>query len=157
VSLSLRACCGESRGYHGGQRRSTWAALRVHFVGLPRGRFIRGRFEDQQLHDCFVTVDNAFGCMHELASKDSFPNSRNHYRRPRHRIEEALGASRSMVVDDNKPMLVQRADVIASARSFGEITFPYPLLTRNSSPHGVNACMNSPQHIEKHCSDGNLS
>jgi O-acetyl-ADP-ribose deacetylase (regulator of RNase III) len=39
------------------------AAFRGRFAGLPNVRVIRGRFEDLQPHDCFVTAGNAFGIM----------------------------------------------------------------------------------------------
>jgi O-acetyl-ADP-ribose deacetylase (regulator of RNase III) len=38
-------------------------AFRLRFAGLPRVRVIRGRFEDLEPHDCFVTAGNAFGLM----------------------------------------------------------------------------------------------
>lgn len=38
-------------------------AFRQRFAGLPRVRVIRGRFEDLDSHDCFVTAGNAFGLM----------------------------------------------------------------------------------------------
>lgn len=39
------------------------AAFRHRFAGLPNVRIIRGRFEDLEPHDCFVTAGNAFGLM----------------------------------------------------------------------------------------------
>ncbi len=39
------------------------AAFRQRFADLPRVRVIRGRFEDLEPHDCFVTAGNAFGLM----------------------------------------------------------------------------------------------
>ena len=39
------------------------AAFRERFVGLAGVRIIRGRFEDLEPHDCFVTAGNAFGLM----------------------------------------------------------------------------------------------
>ncbi len=39
------------------------AAFRQRFAGLPNVRVIRGRFEDLEPHDCFVTAGNAFGLM----------------------------------------------------------------------------------------------
>ena len=39
------------------------AAFRDRFAGLPNVRVIRGRFEDLEPHDCFVTAGNAFGLM----------------------------------------------------------------------------------------------
>ena len=38
-------------------------AFRERFAGLPGVRVIRGRFEDLEPHDCFVTAGNAFGLM----------------------------------------------------------------------------------------------
>ena len=38
-------------------------AFRLRFAGLPRVRVIRGRFENLEPHDCFVTAGNAFGLM----------------------------------------------------------------------------------------------
>src|SRR3954447_6226360 len=39
------------------------AAFRSRFAGLPNVRIVRGRFEDLEPHDCFVTAGNAFGLM----------------------------------------------------------------------------------------------
>lgn len=39
------------------------AAFAVQFAGLPNVRVIRGRFEDLESHDCFVTAGNSFGLM----------------------------------------------------------------------------------------------
>lgn len=39
------------------------AAFRDRFAGLPGVRVIRGRLEDLEPHDCFVTAGNAFGLM----------------------------------------------------------------------------------------------
>ncbi len=41
----------------------TCAAFRGRFAGLPGVRVVRGRFEDLEPHDCFVTAGNAFGLM----------------------------------------------------------------------------------------------
>lgn len=38
-------------------------AFRRRFAGMPNVRVIRGRFEDLEPHDCFVTAGNAFGLM----------------------------------------------------------------------------------------------
>ena len=38
-------------------------AFRARFAGLPGVRIVRGRFEDLEPHDCFVTASNAFGLM----------------------------------------------------------------------------------------------
>src|SRR5947207_8418001 len=39
------------------------AAFRKRFAGMPGIRVIKGRFEDLEDHDCFVTAGNAFGMM----------------------------------------------------------------------------------------------
>jgi O-acetyl-ADP-ribose deacetylase (regulator of RNase III) len=39
------------------------AAFRDRFAGLPGVRVVRGRLEDLEPHDCFVTAGNAFGLM----------------------------------------------------------------------------------------------
>jgi O-acetyl-ADP-ribose deacetylase (regulator of RNase III) len=41
----------------------TCAAFRGRFAGLPNVRVVRGRFEELEAHDCFVTAGNAFGIM----------------------------------------------------------------------------------------------
>src|SRR5437879_5369937 len=38
-------------------------AFEQRFAGLPNVRVMRGRFEDLEPHDCFVTAGNAFGLM----------------------------------------------------------------------------------------------
>jgi O-acetyl-ADP-ribose deacetylase (regulator of RNase III) len=38
-------------------------AFRRRFADLPGVRVVRGRFEDMEPHDCFVTAGNAFGIM----------------------------------------------------------------------------------------------
>jgi O-acetyl-ADP-ribose deacetylase (regulator of RNase III) len=38
-------------------------AFRERFAGLRGVRIVRGRFEDLEPHDCFVTAGNAFGLM----------------------------------------------------------------------------------------------
>ena len=38
-------------------------AFAHRFAGLPGVRIVRGRFEDVEPHDCFVTAGNAFGLM----------------------------------------------------------------------------------------------
>ena len=38
-------------------------AFRRRFEGLPNVRVVKGRFEDLEPHDCFVTAGNAFGLM----------------------------------------------------------------------------------------------
>jgi hypothetical protein len=39
------------------------AAFQDRFAGLPGVRVVRGRLEDLEPHDCFVTAGNAFGLM----------------------------------------------------------------------------------------------
>jgi O-acetyl-ADP-ribose deacetylase (regulator of RNase III) len=39
------------------------AAFTQRFAGLPGVRVVKGRFEDLEPHDCFVTAGNAFGLM----------------------------------------------------------------------------------------------
>lgn len=39
------------------------AAFHQRFAGLPNVHIIKGRFEDLEPHDCFVTAGNAFGLM----------------------------------------------------------------------------------------------
>jgi O-acetyl-ADP-ribose deacetylase (regulator of RNase III) len=39
------------------------SAFKTRFAGLPNVRIVRGRFEDLEPHDCFVTAGNAFGIM----------------------------------------------------------------------------------------------
>lgn len=38
-------------------------AFEERFAGLPNVRIIKGRFEDLEPHDCFVTAGNAYGIM----------------------------------------------------------------------------------------------
>jgi predicted kinase len=56
---------------------------------------------------------------HALVSKDLLPNNRNPARRQRQLIEEALGAGRSVVVDNTNPTAEVRAELIARGRAFG--------------------------------------
>jgi O-acetyl-ADP-ribose deacetylase (regulator of RNase III) len=39
------------------------AAWETRFAGLPNVRVVRGRFEELEPHDCFVTAGNSFGIM----------------------------------------------------------------------------------------------
>src|SRR5207249_6790556 len=66
-----------------------------------------------------------FAGTHDLVSKDRFPNNRNPARRQRQLIEEALGAGRSVVVDNTNPTAEDRAGLIALARSFGATVVGY--------------------------------
>jgi predicted kinase len=56
---------------------------------------------------------------HALVSKDLLPNNRHPARRQAQLIEEALGAGRSVVVDNTNAMREGRAELIALARAFG--------------------------------------
>ncbi len=60
-----------------------------------------------------------FAESHELVSKDRFPNNRNPRRRQRQLVAEALGAGRSVVIDNTNPTVEERAELIALAREFG--------------------------------------
>lgn len=66
-----------------------------------------------------------FAASHVLVSKDCFPNNRNPGRRQRTLIEEALGAGRSLVVDNTNPTVADRAELIALARTFGAVPVGY--------------------------------
>jgi predicted kinase len=68
---------------------------------------------------------NHFSGSHDLVSKDRFPNNRNPARRQRQLIEEALGAGRSIVVDNTNPTVADRAELIALAHSFGVAVIGY--------------------------------
>ncbi len=60
-----------------------------------------------------------FAATHAWVSKDHFPNNRRPARRQRHLIEEALGAGRSVVVDNTNANQADRAELIALGRAFG--------------------------------------
>ena len=66
-----------------------------------------------------------FAGTHDWVSKDRFPNNRNRARRQRQLITEALGAGRSVVVDNTNPTREDRAELIALARSFGATVVGY--------------------------------
>ena len=66
-----------------------------------------------------------FAGTHDLVSKDRFPNNRNPARRQRRLVEEALGAGRSVVVDNTNPTPEDRAELIALARSLGATVVGY--------------------------------
>lgn len=67
----------------------------------------------------------SFSTSHALVSKDRFPNNRHPGRRQRTLIEQALGAGRSVVVDNTNPTVAARAEPIALARTFGAATVGY--------------------------------
>jgi predicted kinase len=84
----------------------------VLFIGLQgagKSSFYRTRFADT----------------HDLVSKDLFRNNRNPACRQRQLIEEALGAGRSVVVDNTNPTPQDRAELVALARSFGAAVIGY--------------------------------
>jgi predicted kinase len=56
---------------------------------------------------------------HVHVSKDLMKNARNRERRQEEMIREALGAGRSVVVDNTNPTPFERAPVIALARQYG--------------------------------------
>ena len=60
-----------------------------------------------------------FAGSHDWVSKDRFPHNRNPARRQRQLVEEALGAGRSVVIDNTNPTPQERAEPIALARSLG--------------------------------------
>jgi len=59
-----------------------------------------------------------FSQTHVLVSKDRLRNNRRPERRQQRLITEALEASRSVVVDNTNPSRLDRASIIATARSF---------------------------------------
>lgn len=66
-----------------------------------------------------------FAATHDWVSKDRFPNNRRPARRQRQLVEEALAAGRSVVVDNTNATVVERAELIALARSFGAAVVGY--------------------------------
>src|SRR4051794_30657021 len=105
-----RSCASTPSRFAGGGR-SVPPEL-VVFIGLQaagKSSFYRARFADS----------------HDLVSKDRFPNNRHPARRQRQLIEEALGAGRSVVVDNTNPTVEERAELIALARSFGAAVVGY--------------------------------
>src|SRR5262249_35638619 len=60
-----------------------------------------------------------FAGTHDLVSKDCFPNNRKPARRQRQLVEAALGAGRSVVVDNTNPTREERAELITLASSLG--------------------------------------
>jgi predicted kinase len=84
----------------------------VTFIGLQgsgKSSFYRARFADT----------------HALVSKDLFPNNRHPARRQRQLIEEALGAGRSVVIDNTNPTPQERAELIALGRAAGATVIGY--------------------------------
>jgi predicted kinase len=68
---------------------------------------------------------NRFAGSHDLVSKDRFPNNRYPARRQRQLVQEALGAARSVVVDNTNPTVEDRAELIALAHRFGAAVIGY--------------------------------
>ena len=60
-----------------------------------------------------------FAATHTHISKDLWPNASGRDARQRRLIDEALAASRSVVVDNTNPTAAERAAVIAAARARG--------------------------------------
>lgn len=60
-----------------------------------------------------------FAVSHDWISKDRFPNNRKPARRQRQLVEEALGAGRSVVIDNTNATAADRAELIALGRAFG--------------------------------------
>jgi predicted kinase len=66
-----------------------------------------------------------FADTHAHVSRDNFRNNRNPSARQRALIDEALGAGRSVVVDNTNPTVADRAPVIAQARAWGAEVIGY--------------------------------
>jgi predicted kinase len=66
-----------------------------------------------------------FAGTHDWVSKDRFPNNRKPARRQRQLLEEALGAGRSVVVDNTNATVAERAELIALGRAFGATVVGY--------------------------------
>ena len=62
---------------------------------------------------------------HEHLSKDRFPNNRRPARRQQQLLEEALGAGRSVVIDNTNPTRDERLALIGLGRSFGAMVIGY--------------------------------
>jgi len=60
-----------------------------------------------------------FAATHEHVSKDLFRNNRDRNRRQRELIGAALGAGRSVVVDNTNPTVEDREPLIRQGRGFG--------------------------------------
>jgi predicted kinase len=58
-----------------------------------------------------------FARTHEHTSKDAWPNARHRQRRQLRLIDQALGAGRSVVVDNTNPALEDRLPLVAAART----------------------------------------
>lgn len=67
---------------------------------------------------------------HVHVSKDLMKNARNRDRRQEEQIREALGAGRSVVVDNTNPTPFERAPVVALAREYGARIVAYHFETQ---------------------------
>jgi len=103
------------------------AALEVVvLVGIPasgKSTFYRTRFAATHVH----------------VSKDLFPNARRRDARQARLIEEALGAGRSLVVDNTSPTPAERAAIIAPARQHGARVVGYYFATPLADAMARNA------------------
>ena len=70
-----------------------------------------------------------FAATHDHVSKDLLPSARDKGARQMGLIEAALGAGRSVVVDNTSPRVVDRAPLIAAARRHGARVVGYVLDT----------------------------
>ena len=70
-----------------------------------------------------------FAATHEHVSKDLMPSVRDKAARQVALVEQALGAGRSVVVDNTNPRVVDRAPLIAAARRQGARVAAYLLDT----------------------------
>ena len=84
-----------------------------------------------------------FAATHEHVSKDLFRNNRNRNRRQAQLLREALGAGRSVVVDNTNPAVEDREPLIEIGREFGAGIFGYyfesgvrECLARNANREG---------------------
>jgi len=69
-----------------------------------------------------------FATTHVHISKDAWPNARKKEERQRRLVDENLGAGRSVVVDNTNPTPMERAPLIAIARSLGARVTSYAFL-----------------------------
>ena len=70
-----------------------------------------------------------FATTHVHISKDAWPNARKKEERQRRLVDEHLGAGRSVVVDNTNPTPMERAPLIAIARTLGARVTSYAFLT----------------------------
>ena len=84
----------------------------VVFVGLPASG--KSTFYQER-----------FAATHTHVSKDLLPKSANKSERQARDLRAALGASRSVVVDNTNPAVADRADIIRLARELGARVIGY--------------------------------